>query len=268
MNYSVNRKNLLWLGIVSAIGAAGSLFSNIFIFAEDYLRHPVFHSLVFLTDIAFSVFLYSPFIFLAVYILFFARKKLDHGLLSVSCILLLISSLCILVVSCAPFIWGYEELLNVIVPLETIEDLVISGNVYAFWSDFRITFCFYESLFSIIFSAYAIVSVRKNFKKIIFLRGLSIVLIVLNILFTLSTLLFGIDELNYGNPVYLINAFFDSVATVSFFLFWLIGIKKADNTPEQTDTKTELKKAKYLLEIGFISQEEFERKKEKILEQN
>ena len=125
---------------------------------------------MFLTDIAFSVFLYAPFIISAVYILFFARKKLDHGLLSVSCILLLISSLCILVVSCAPFIWGYEELLNVIVPLETIEDLAISGNVYAFLSEFRITFCFYESLFSIIFSAYAIVSVRKNFKKIILLR--------------------------------------------------------------------------------------------------
>ena len=145
MNYSANRKNLLWLGIVTAIGAAVSLISNIFIFAEDYLRHPVFHSFLFLTDIAFSVFLYAPFIISAVYILFFARKKLDHGLLSVSSILLLISSLCILVVSCAPFIWGYEELLYVIVPLETIEDLTISGNVYAFCSEIRITFCFYES---------------------------------------------------------------------------------------------------------------------------
>lgn len=267
MNYSADRKNLLLIGILTAIGAAGSLFSNIFIFAEEYLRHSVFHAFVFLSDIAVSAFLYSPFIFLAVYILFFAHKKLEHGLLSVSCILLLISSFCILVVSCAPLILGYEELLKIIVPLETIEGFAISGNIYAFLSEFRITFSFYESLFSIIFSAYAIVSVRKNFEKVIILKILSIVLIALNVLFTLSTLPDGISELNYGNPGYLINAFFDSVATVSFFLFWLFGIKKAADNPEQTDTKTEMKKADYLLEIGLITQEEFEKRKERILEQ-
>lgn len=269
MNYSVNRKNLLWLGIVSAIGAAGYLVTNILIFAADYLRHPVFHILMFLAEIPVSVFLCSPFMLLAVYIFCFAKKNLNHLLLSASCILFLIKSAgSLLVVGGAPLVFGYEELLKVIVPLETVEDLIISGNIYAFSDALRLTLGFYESLLSVIFSVIAVISVNKQFKRLRRLKVLAIIIIILNVLITLNAIPFGIDELSYGNSGYLMNVIFNSVTTVSFFLFWIFGIKKTENNPEQTDTKTELAKSKYLLEIGLISQEEFEKRKEKILEQN
>lgn len=269
MNYSANRKNLLWLGILTAIGAAGYLVTNVLIFAADYLRHPVFHLLTFLAEIPVSVFLCSPFILLSVYIFCFAGKELNHLLLSASCVLFLIKSAgSLLVVGGAPFVLGYEELLKVIVPLETVEDLIISGNIYAFSDDLRLTLGFYESLISVIFSVIAVISVNKEFKRLRRLKVLAIIIIILNVLTTFNAIPFGIDELSYGNPGYLMNVIFNSVATVSFFLFWIVGIKKTENNPEQTDTKTELKKAKYLLEIGLISQKEFEERQEKILEQN
>lgn len=244
MNYSANRKNLLWLGIVSAIGAAGYFVTNMLIFAADYLRHPVFHILMFLAEIPVSVFLCSPFMLLAVYIFCFAKKELNHLLLSASCILFLIKSVgSLLVVGGAPLVLGYEELLKVIAPLETVEDLILSGNLYAFLSDFQLTLGFYESLLSVIFSVIAIISVNKEFKRLRRLKVLAIIIIILNVLTALNAIPFGVDELRYGNPGYLMNVIFNSVTTVSFFLFWIVGIKKTENNPEQSDTKTELKKS-------------------------
>ena len=82
------------------------------------------------------------------------------------------------------------------------------------------------------------------------LKIFAIIMIALNILLVICTFPYDVDKF---------------IATTAYFLFWVFCIKKKEDTRPSADIKTEIAKADYLLEIGMISQEEFEQRKNNIL---
>lgn len=229
MEYSINKRNCLWICIVSLIGTISCIVTDTLVSLEHYLHHPVFHVFTFLEEEFFTVFTYLPFILFAVYLLFFAKKKIDHIFLFVSCAVFALSNL-----------WNLFIEINV---------LFLYSSLDEFYAELGQMLYFIISLFSVIFSVFAIVSMRK-LKFVKFLKIFAIIMIALNILLAICTFPYYVDNF---------------IATTAYFLFWVFCIKKKEDTRPYADIKTEIAKADYLLEIGMISQEEFEQRKNNIL---
>lgn len=268
MNRTVNVKRLVLLGIISVMGTLGSLLVSIVADVSDMLHHYEPHLAVLFFDVVIAFLICSPSIIFSVYLIFFARKKLSHPLLYASCIFFALRSLWqLVVVASVTLVNGFDEnTLNLLLPLRTIKDLITTGNIFGFTMEIGLTFYFYGPLLSVVFCILAIVTARKGFKKMTGLKVLATVIMVLNLLFTVINVPFGIEEFWHGFQDYLPRIISESMMIVSFCLFWIICIKKGEEGKGQTDIKTELAKANYLLEIGMITQEEFEKKKSEITE--
>lgn len=230
MEYSISKRNCLWVCIVSLIGTISCIVTDTIVSLEHYLHHPVFHVFTFLTEEFFTVFpYYLPFILFTVYLMFFAKKKINHIFFFISCAVFALSNL-----------WNLFIKINV---------LFLNSSLNELYAELGQILYVIISLVSVIFSVFAIVSMRKlKFVKI--LKIFAIIMIALNILLVVCTFPYDVDNI---------------IATTAYFLFWIFCIKKKEDSCPIADIKTEIAKAEYLLEIGMISQEEFEQRKNNIL---
>lgn len=229
MEYSISKRHCLWIFIVSLIGTISCIVTDTLVSLEHYLHHPVFHVFTFLAEEFFTVFTYLPFILFTVYLLFFAKKKINHIFLFVSCAVFALSNL-----------WNLFIEINVLFLYNILDE---------FYAELGQILYFVISLLSVFFSVFAIVSMRK-LKFIKILKIFAIIMIALNILLVICTFPYDVDNI---------------IATTAYFLFWIFCIKKKEDSCPIADIKTEIAKAEYLLEIGMISQEEFEQRKNNIL---
>ena len=229
MEYSISKRHCLWICIVSLIGTISCIVTDTLVSLEHYLHHPVFHVFTFLAEEFFTVFTYLPFILFAVYLLFFAKKKINHIFLFVICAVFALSNL-----------WNLFIEINVLFLYNILDE---------FYAELGQILYFVISLLSVFFSVFAIVSMRK-LKFIKILKIFAIIMIALNILLVICTFPYDVDKF---------------IVTTAYFLFWVFCIKKKEDTRPSADIKTEIAKADYLLEIGMISQEEFEQRKNNIL---
>ena len=55
MEYSISKRNCLWVCIVSLIGTISCIVTDTIVSLEHYLHHPVFHVFTFLTEEFFTV---------------------------------------------------------------------------------------------------------------------------------------------------------------------------------------------------------------------
>lgn len=229
MEYSISKRHCLWIFIVSLIGTISCIVTDTLVSLEHYLHHPVFHVFTFLAEEFFTVFTYLPFILFTVYLMFFAKKKINHIFFFISCAVFALSNL-----------WNLFIKINV---------LFLNSSLNELYAELGQILYVIISLFSVIFSVFAIVSMRKlKFVKI--LKIFAIIMIALNILLVVCTFPYDVDNI---------------IATTAYFLFWIFCIKKKEDSCPIADIKTEIAKAEYLLEIGMISQEEFEQRKNNIL---
>lgn len=275
MSYNITDKQRIWLGIICAAGTFVGGASYMRGTVEEMLMHHDFHISSLLPELLIIAVLFLHLILFTVYIFSFPKKDVRHHLLSIGYILLGISGSIITFIESATYFSdnfiSVAYKINLLIPFCSVLNLIENGDIVAFSSDLSDTAYLYIFLMSAVLAVFAVKAIRNDFEKIKKVRVLAIIVIILHCVFVFVSIPWDIELLAEGFYDAVIIPKSYSIASIAFLLFWVLlkPVSAEDIAPTfvLSDTaKAELYEAKQQLDLGQISQEDFQKKKAQILE--